>query len=181
MVGDNMHTFFFNQSSNDAKLGKDDFVDMFSIQEFNKEIQPFINKGVMSIFNVKPNKYTLFYVKKVSIYAKDREHRQDTAYRKFDFSKGSNAESLKPVRLFGVREEIRKLDALYNHLKKKGYKPRIYEVSDVGNFYSIEISLPYTHRQLRTSQQVFFNLGFGSATYRPNEKIKVGLFVQKKR
>jgi hypothetical protein len=38
------------------------FKEIWGEQKFKKKIQPFIRKGIMSIFDTKPNKYTKFFV-----------------------------------------------------------------------------------------------------------------------
>ena len=177
------YILFFNQKPESANKAKIDFINEFGKERFMKEIQPFIDKGIMSIFAAKPNKYTTYYVNRVANYQQKYNDTQENFYKsvEYDLSNKSQAKSLISVRNEGMPEEVKKFDKLYIWLKENGYKPRIHMVNDIGYFYSITIQLPYTHQQLGTTQNVFFRVGFNSASYLTNEKIQLGIYVHKKK
>ncbi len=59
----------FNLHINDAESkAKQAFVKRFAQETFDSEIQPFIDKGIMSIFNTKPTEHTRWYVEAVGIF-----------------------------------------------------------------------------------------------------------------
>lgn len=52
----------FNCHINDAKeKAIDMFKQVYSERKFEKQIQPFLDRGIMSIFNEDPNRYTRFF------------------------------------------------------------------------------------------------------------------------
>lgn len=178
-MADSDYVVFFNQNEEARKKAKDDFIKKYDIITFNNEIQPYINKGIMSIFDEKPNKYIKYYFFSVVNHQRALSKAEDNFHKtvKVDSSNFSQADSIQRLRKVGVKEEIKKFDRLYAYLKMKGFKPRIKKVHKVTNFYSVVISLPYTHKQLHTDQQFFFSKGFTSATYHSNEKIELGIYV----
>ena len=53
----------FNQHKNKAdERAKKAFIEMFGQKDWDKNIQPLIDNGIMSIFNEEPNTYTIAYV-----------------------------------------------------------------------------------------------------------------------
>jgi hypothetical protein len=63
-----MDPFFalFNCHINNAQEGAmKEFINTFGQDVWDKRIQPFMDKGIMSIFDKKPNKYTRWFVMKV--------------------------------------------------------------------------------------------------------------------
>jgi len=64
----------FNQHLNDAaELTRADFIEIFGQEDWDREMQPFVDKGVMSLFQEEPNPYTKFYVKTVTKYVNEGE------------------------------------------------------------------------------------------------------------
>lgn len=60
------HFAFFNQRESDFENAKENFIAEFSKEVFDKEIQPFVDKGIMSIFEAKPNDHSRWFVYEVS-------------------------------------------------------------------------------------------------------------------
>jgi hypothetical protein len=69
---DNTYFAFFNQHDIDFKSAKENFIKEFSEEDFKKEIQPFVDKGIMSIFQVKPNDQRRWFVYEVAKLADER-------------------------------------------------------------------------------------------------------------
>lgn len=65
----------FNCHLNDAEnRANAAFVKRFGQDAFDENIQPFLNKGIMAIFNEPPNKHTKWYVETVAVFVnEDRE------------------------------------------------------------------------------------------------------------
>ena len=63
---DNCYIAFFNQRKSDFENAKESYIKKFNEQDFKKEIQHFVDKGIMSIFQVKPNDKTRWFVYEVS-------------------------------------------------------------------------------------------------------------------
>jgi hypothetical protein len=69
--GTQMDAYFalFNGHINDASdKAERSFKKKFGVKEWDKHIQPYIDEGVMSIFDDSPNKYTAFYVERVQYF-----------------------------------------------------------------------------------------------------------------
>lgn len=65
----------FNQHINDAgNRAKIAFIKRFSQGEWNEHIQPFEDKGIMSMFNEKPNKYLLWYAETVAVFVNENKN-----------------------------------------------------------------------------------------------------------
>jgi len=59
----------FNCHINNAKSkAKKDFIKKFGLEVWNKEIEPFWGKGIMSIFSEPPNEPRAWYVEKIQEY-----------------------------------------------------------------------------------------------------------------
>lgn len=64
----------FNCHVNDAeKRAKIKFIISNGTKCWNKEIQPFVDQGIMSIFNVKPNKWTVEFLKDVCRFVNEKK------------------------------------------------------------------------------------------------------------
>ena len=53
---------FFNQHTEDAQKANKAYKAIYGIKDFNATIKPYINKGVMSIFDTEPSQKTMTYV-----------------------------------------------------------------------------------------------------------------------
>jgi polysaccharide pyruvyl transferase WcaK-like protein len=69
---DDCYFAFFNQHDIDFQNAKQNFIKEFSKEDFKKEIQPFVDEGIMSIFQTKPNDKTRWFVYEVSKEADQR-------------------------------------------------------------------------------------------------------------
>lgn len=66
----------FNSHVNRAKdRAKRSFIKKFGRKVWDKRLQPFIDAGIMSIFNKKPNRWTEFYVNKVTSFVNEGRNR----------------------------------------------------------------------------------------------------------
>ncbi len=64
-----MDPFFslFNCHVNDAeRRAKESFIQKYDEATWKRELQPFINKGIMSIFDKPPSEFTQFFVDEVT-------------------------------------------------------------------------------------------------------------------
>lgn len=68
----NPYVAVFNCHINNAKSKADKaFIKRFDKDVFNKEIKPFLDKGIMSIFKQAPNDYTKVYVEFIALYVNE--------------------------------------------------------------------------------------------------------------
>lgn len=64
----------FNYHINKVDIkAKKNYIKKYDKKSWKKCVQPFINKGVMSIFDVPPTEHTLFYVQQVHKYVNKKE------------------------------------------------------------------------------------------------------------
>ena len=56
----------FNIQTEDRTMADAGFIRRWGKELFNKKIAPIHKTGIMSIFNIKPNKYTRWYVELVA-------------------------------------------------------------------------------------------------------------------
>ena len=73
----------FNYHLNNAKeRSKELFIACFGKDKWDREIQPFHDKGIMTIFHKKPNKYVQWYVATVTSIVNEhatKKHNETTA------------------------------------------------------------------------------------------------------
>jgi hypothetical protein len=169
----------FNSSESDRQQAKEDFIGKFGPEKFRVAIKPYLQKGIMSIFNDDANIYTKYYVERIAQYSDDREYKRSVAYKHLPHDQGSKAKSLMMIKDDIPNKDYIKLQSLYGWLKQMKLRPRIVEIVRFDTFYSITIQTQKTHRQAETTQQDFFDMGFDSATYYMNEKIEVGLNLKR--
>lgn len=62
----------FNSWEKDRDKARKLFRDKFGKEEYVKQIKPFFKKGLMSIFQTPPNKYTKWYVKTLAVIVNKR-------------------------------------------------------------------------------------------------------------
>jgi hypothetical protein len=73
-MSDRMSVYFslFNCHLNNAKERADrEFIAQFGLEKFKEEIEPFILKGIMSIFDKEPNFFTFAYTVLVTAYVNE--------------------------------------------------------------------------------------------------------------
>jgi len=65
-------TAVFNCREEELKKAKKQYIKVMGEKSFNKVIQPYIDKGIMSIFEDNPTKETAYYVVTLSYYVRQR-------------------------------------------------------------------------------------------------------------
>ena len=66
------YTDTFNSNDDDMAKAKERFIKTYSEESFNKNIQPFIGKGLMSIFNTEPTNEIGYYLVNLAYYVNVR-------------------------------------------------------------------------------------------------------------
>jgi len=84
----------FNGHVNDAQERADEaFVKRFGELAFEYEIRPHHKNGIMSIFQVKPNEYTVWYVEMIAVFANEFNNGSPEYFFKLDGVYSKNEKS----------------------------------------------------------------------------------------
>lgn len=68
-----LHFALFNCHINNAEeKANSAFVRRWDFETWQKEIEPYLEKGIMSIFEGEPNEYTTWYVEAIGIFVNQR-------------------------------------------------------------------------------------------------------------
>lgn len=64
---------FYGHRNDATERAKTKFITSNGKNCWNKEIQPFVNQGIMSLFNAKPNKWTVEFLKDVCRFVNEKK------------------------------------------------------------------------------------------------------------